>query len=339
VLGGIPVTIAFSETYMGLKQGLADAAENPSTAIYDQKWYEVAKYLAMTNHVWNNEILTMSKKTWEALTPEQRKIVQDTSSEVAVYRMDLQKQMETSRVEDLKKLGMQVVVPPSLDPYRKLAAESPEAHTLHYNLGLICFKLGRLEDALSSFLKALELTQGNPRIHFYLGSIYEKLQRYKDAIHQYRQAGANVRVQRLQGRLGASDGGADNTAPPGTLSPLGLRKAEPAAPPDWPSPASPAMSCWRNFPWRTAPSWSGFAAYWSMRSSITWRKWVMRPWIGQAAASPSAQIVWPSICLVTSSSMSISRFSARPSAMRVITRHIQPVPSRQGVHWPQDSCL
>ena len=27
------------------------------------------------------------------------------------------------------------------------------------------------------------------------------------------------------------------------------------------------------------------------------------------------------------------------SAMRVITRHIQPVPSRQGVHWPQLSCL
>ena len=114
--------------------------------------------------------------------------------------------------------------------YRKLAAESPEAHTLHYNLGLICFKLGRLEDALSSFLKALELTQGNPRIHFYLGSIYEKLQRYKDAIHQYRQAGATVRVQRLQGRLGQGDGGADSTAPPGTLSPLGLRKPEHEAP-------------------------------------------------------------------------------------------------------------
>src|SRR5512143_608474 len=29
--------------------------------------------------------------------------------------------------------------------YRKLAAESPEAPTLFYNLGLIYFKLGRLE--------------------------------------------------------------------------------------------------------------------------------------------------------------------------------------------------
>jgi uncharacterized protein (AIM24 family) len=109
--------------------------------------------------------------------------------------------------------------------YRKLIAESPDAHTLHYNLGLICFKLGRLEDAESAFLKALELTQGNPKIHFYLGSIYERLQRYKDAIYQYRQAGANIMVQRLQGRLHPSsaatpnDGTADQTAPPGRVAP------------------------------------------------------------------------------------------------------------------------
>ena len=113
--------------------------------------------------------------------------------------------------------------------YRKLIAQSPEAHTLHYNLGLICFKLSRLEDAEQAFRKALELTEGNPKIHFYLGSIYERLQRYKDAIYQYRQAGANLMVQRLQGKLDTAGRGAravtparssaDSTAPPGLVSP------------------------------------------------------------------------------------------------------------------------
>jgi hypothetical protein len=42
---------------------------------------------------------------------------------------------------------------------------------------------------------------------------------------------------------------------------------------------------------------------------------------------------------VTSSSMSISDISASPVTMRSMTRHIQPVPSRHGVHWPQLSCL
>ena len=48
------------------------------------------------------------------------------------------------------------------------------------------------------------------------------------------------------------------------------------------------------------------APYSRMRRSTSGRKWRIRPWIGHAAASPSAQIVWPSICLVTSSSRSIS---------------------------------
>src|SRR5262249_4022951 len=83
----------------------------------------------------------------------------------------------------------------------------------------------------------------------------------------------------------------------------------------------------------------GFALYSSMRRSISGRKWRSRPCTGQAAPSPNAQMVWPSIWVVTSISMSISRLCARPSAMRVSTRHIQPMPSRQGVHWPPLSCL
>jgi len=115
--------------------------------------------------------------------------------------------------------------------YRKLIAESPEAHTLHYNLGLVCFKLGRLEDAETAFLKALELTHGNPKIHFYLGSIYERLQRYKDAIYQYRQAGAHMLVQRLQGRIG-DKASADATTPHGLVAPAASSQPAPDTGPD-----------------------------------------------------------------------------------------------------------
>lgn len=87
--------------------------------------------------------------------------------------------------------------------YRKLTAESPEAHTLFYNLGLIYFKLNRLEEAESAFVKALELTRDNPKINFYLGSIYERLHQYQDAIYQYRQAGANLMVRRVEDKIAA----------------------------------------------------------------------------------------------------------------------------------------
>jgi Flp pilus assembly protein TadD/uncharacterized protein (AIM24 family) len=88
--------------------------------------------------------------------------------------------------------------------YRKLAAESPEIPVLFQNLGLIYFKLGRLEEAESAFLKALDLAGGNPKINFYLGSIYERLHRFQDAIYQYRQAGANLMVRRVEDKMAAA---------------------------------------------------------------------------------------------------------------------------------------
>jgi uncharacterized protein (AIM24 family) len=105
--------------------------------------------------------------------------------------------------------------------YRKLVAESPEAHTLYYNLGLIYFKLNRLEEAESAFLKALELAQDNPKINFYLGSIYERLHRFQDAIYQYRQAGANIMVRRVEDKIAAAGpGGAPAPRPVPPAPPL-----------------------------------------------------------------------------------------------------------------------
>ena len=46
------------------------------------------------------------------------------------------------------------------------------------------------------------------------------------------------------------------------------------------------------------------ARNWSMRRSTSGRKWRIRPWIGQAAASPRAQMVRPSICLLATISIS-----------------------------------
>src|SRR5438093_2388555 len=100
--------------------------------------------------------------------------------------------------------------------YRKLTAESPEAHTLFYNLRLIYFKLNRLEEAELAFLKALELTRDNPKINFYLGSIYERLHRFQDAIYQYRQAGANLMVRRVEDKIAAGRPGTSAKPPAGS---------------------------------------------------------------------------------------------------------------------------
>ena len=128
VVGAEPVTIAYTEAYMGLKQGLAKAAENPLTGIYDMKWDEVTKYLILTEHVWNNEILSMNMKTWNSFTPEQQKVISETAQAAAEYRLDIQIKLEDQRLEDLKQKGMQVIIPASLQPFKDIAAKIEKSY-------------------------------------------------------------------------------------------------------------------------------------------------------------------------------------------------------------------
>jgi uncharacterized protein (AIM24 family) len=85
--------------------------------------------------------------------------------------------------------------------YRKLIDLNPESYTLHFNLGLVCFKTGDLDNAEAIFLRALELKPDNQKTHFYLGNIYEKKKQFYNAIFQYRKAGANIMVKRVQAKI------------------------------------------------------------------------------------------------------------------------------------------
>lgn len=85
--------------------------------------------------------------------------------------------------------------------YRKLIELNPESYTLHFNLGLVCFKTGDLDNAEAIFLRALELKPDNQKTHFYLGNIYEKKKQFYNAIFQYRKAGANIMVKRVQEKI------------------------------------------------------------------------------------------------------------------------------------------
>jgi uncharacterized protein (AIM24 family) len=85
--------------------------------------------------------------------------------------------------------------------YRKLIELNPDSSTLFFNLGLVCFKLADLDRAEATFLRSLELKPDNQKTHFYLGNIYEKKKQYYNAIFQYRKAGANIMVKRVQEKI------------------------------------------------------------------------------------------------------------------------------------------
>jgi tripartite ATP-independent transporter DctP family solute receptor len=69
-----PMTINFSEVYSALQTKVAEGQENPLALIDSAKLYEVQKYLARTNHMWDGYWLIANGKVWASI-PDNLKAV------------------------------------------------------------------------------------------------------------------------------------------------------------------------------------------------------------------------------------------------------------------------
>jgi C4-dicarboxylate-binding protein DctP len=84
-LGANPQVIAFSEVYLALQTGAIDGQENPTSNIYTQKFYEVQKYMTMTDHSFHNYTLIANKKFWDGLPPDIRTTLEGVVHDTTAY--------------------------------------------------------------------------------------------------------------------------------------------------------------------------------------------------------------------------------------------------------------
>jgi TRAP-type transport system periplasmic protein len=107
-VGANPTPMAFPEVYAGLEGKAIDGQENPLTVINANKFFEVQKHLALTGHQYNPQSLIVSKKTWDSLSADEKKAVQDSATEAAQFQRKLNRELMDSNLDALKKAGMAV---------------------------------------------------------------------------------------------------------------------------------------------------------------------------------------------------------------------------------------
>ncbi len=107
--GASPTSINFSEVYTALQTHVVDGQENPLSLIDTAKLYEVQKYCAITNHMWDGFWFLANKKSWEALPENLRGIVETEFNAGAVAEREDLAKMNNSVAETLKGKGMQFV--------------------------------------------------------------------------------------------------------------------------------------------------------------------------------------------------------------------------------------
>ena len=107
-LGANPTPLAFPELYAALEQKAIDGQENPISVINANKFFEVQKYVTLTNHQYNPQSVLMSKKFWDSLNPAEQKIITEAAAESTVYQRQQARLQDVTALDAVKKGGMQV---------------------------------------------------------------------------------------------------------------------------------------------------------------------------------------------------------------------------------------
>jgi len=110
-LGAVVTKIAWPELYMAMAQNVVDGQENPLSAIWYQKFYEVQKHVALTQHAYACAMPMMSAKSWSKLNADQQKIVREEAKRSGDWVRKALNDEEADLIGKFEKAGLKVTRP------------------------------------------------------------------------------------------------------------------------------------------------------------------------------------------------------------------------------------
>jgi len=134
-MGASPTPMAFQELYLALQQGVVDGQENPLQQITSMKFYEVQKYLILTGHAQNPEMLIINEDKYANLPGSHQKVLLEGGEVYGDTCRRLFKEEEAELLEQIKEAGMSVIEP-DLDAFRQAVKDVPAKFENAWGAGL-----------------------------------------------------------------------------------------------------------------------------------------------------------------------------------------------------------
>ncbi|MFK4072298.1 TRAP transporter substrate-binding protein [Ectopseudomonas khazarica] len=124
LMGANAVPLPFSELFTALETKAVDGQENPFNTILSSKFYEVQKYLTVTNHVYSPWIVTVSKRWWDGLSQTEQQILLEAAQKARDFERQDTREEAARALAQLKDKGMQIneVAPAEVQRMREQAA-------------------------------------------------------------------------------------------------------------------------------------------------------------------------------------------------------------------------
>lgn len=124
-LGANPVPLAVPELYTALETRTVDGQGTPTAVIAALKLNEVQKYLSLTQHAYGAFLPIVSKKFWDKLSEEERKILVDAAVEARGYQRQVAREQAKAAQATMEAKGLKVNEVAPAERARMRAAVKP----------------------------------------------------------------------------------------------------------------------------------------------------------------------------------------------------------------------
>lgn len=107
-LGAVPTPMAFAEVYNALQLKVVDGQENPINVPLSAKFYEVQKYVSITNHMGDGWVLGINPAKYESLSDAHKKAIEEAAVEAEAWKVENDNATAEKTITELQGHGMQI---------------------------------------------------------------------------------------------------------------------------------------------------------------------------------------------------------------------------------------
>ena len=120
VMGGTPVAMSYGDVYTSLQTGIIDGTENNETALTTGKHGEICKVYSKDEHAMIPDVMVMSAKIWNTISPEDQQIILEAAQESTDSHKILWEEAINDAVEEAKnEMGVEFVEDVDKDAFRE----------------------------------------------------------------------------------------------------------------------------------------------------------------------------------------------------------------------------
>lgn len=118
--GGTPVAMSYGDVYTSLQTGIIDGTENNETALTTGKHGEICKVYSKDEHAMIPDVMVMSAKIWNTISPEDQQIILEAAQESTDSHKILWEEAINDAVEEAKnEMGVEFVEDVDKDAFRE----------------------------------------------------------------------------------------------------------------------------------------------------------------------------------------------------------------------------